>query len=206
MTSTRQGSAAIVGITGGIGSGKTAATDRFMQLGVDVVDADLMSREVVQPGRPALQAIARHYGSDNVLMSDGTLNRRALREIIFADAAQKKWLENLLHPLIREEILQRLQRCKPPYCLLSSPLLLETDQHKLCDRVLLIDAPESLQLSRTRARDQASEDAVKSIMASQLSRAQRRAAADDIIENDADLPALYAAVDRQHQLYLERYR
>lgn len=206
MTSTRQGSAAIVGITGGIGSGKTAATDRFMQLGVDVVDADLMSREVVQPGRPALQAIARHYGSDKVLMSDGTLNRRALREIIFADAAEKKWLENLLHPLIREEILQRLQRCKPPYCLLSSPLLLETDQHKLCDRVLLIDAPESLQLSRTRARDQASEDAVKSIMASQLSRAQRRAAADDIIENDADLPALYAAVDRQHQLYLERYR
>ena len=206
MTSRRQGSAAIVGITGGIGSGKTAATDRFMQLGVDVVDADLMSREVVQPGRPALQAIARHYGSDNVLMSDGTLNRRALREIIFADAAEKKWLENLLHPLIREEILQRLQRCKPPYCLLSSPLLLETDQHKLCDRVLLIDAPESLQLSRTRARDQASEDAVKSIMASQLSRAQRRAAADDIIENDADLPALYAAVDRQHQLYLERYR
>jgi dephospho-CoA kinase len=203
MTSTH---AAIVGITGGIGSGKTAATDRFIKLGVDVVDADLMSREVVKPGTRALIAIADHYGAERVLLPDGSLNRRALREIVFADASQKKWLENLLHPLIREEIVQRLQRCKPPYCLLSSPLLLETDQHKLCDRVLLIDAPETLQLSRTSARDNTSEDAVKTIMASQFSREQRLAAADDIIVNDADLAALYAAVDRQHQLYLERYR
>lgn len=203
MTSTH---AAIVGITGGIGSGKTAATDRFIKLGVDVVDADLMSREVVKPGTRALIAIADHYGAERVLLPDGSLNRRALREIVFADASQKKWLENLLHPLIREEIVQRLQRCKPPYCLLSSPLLLETDQHKLCDRVLLIDAPETLQLSRTSARDNTSEDAVKTIMASQFSREQRLAAADDIIVNDADLAALYTAVDRQHQLYLERYR
>jgi len=206
MTSTHSVHAAIVGITGGIGSGKTAATDRFIQLGVDVVDADLMSREVVKPGTRALISIADHYGAERVLLPDGSLNRRALREIVFADASQKKWLENLLHPLIRKEIVQRLQRCKPPYCLLSSPLLLETDQHKLCDRVLLIDAPETLQLSRTSARDNTSEDAVKTIMASQFSREQRLAAADDIIVNDADLTALYAAVDRQHQLYLERYR
>jgi len=111
-----------------------------------------MSREVVKPGKPALETIAQHFGTDQVLLPDGTLNRRALRDIIFADAQQKKWLETLLHPLIRDEIVQRLQQCKPPYCLLSSPLLLETDQHKLCDRVLLIDAPESLQLSRTAAR------------------------------------------------------
>ena len=202
----RAPAAAIVGITGGIGSGKTAATDRFLQLGVEVVDADLMSREVVKPGKPALETIAQHFGTDQVLLPDGTLNRRALRDIIFADAQQKKWLETLLHPLIRDEIVQRLQQCKPPYCLLSSPLLLETDQHKLCDRVLLIDAPESLQLSRTAARDQTSAEAVKSIMSSQLSREQRRAAAHDIIVNDADLLALHAAVDRQHQLYLERYR
>lgn len=197
---------AIVGITGGIGSGKSAATDRFMQLGVDVVDADLMSREVVKPGTPALSAIAQRFRADTVLLPDGSLNRRALRNIVFADADQKRWLEQLLHPLIREEIVQRLQLCKPPYCLLSSPLLLETDQHKLCDRVLLIDAPESVQLSRTQTRDQTSEEAVKAIMASQFSREQRLAAADDIIVNDADLASLYAAVDRQHQLYLERYQ
>lgn len=198
--------AAIVGITGGIGSGKTAATDRFMQLGVEVVDADLMSREVVKPGMPALAAIAEHFGADAVLLPDGSLDRRALRQRIFSDAAAKHWLEVLLHPLIREEILQRLSRCQPPYCLLSSPLLLETDQHTLCDRVLLIDAPEALQLSRTQIRDQTSEDAVRTIMSNQLSREQRRAAADDIIVNDADLSALHAAVDRQHQRYLERYR
>lgn len=198
--------AAIVGITGGIGSGKSAATDRFMQLGVDVVDADLMSREVVKPGKPALASIAQHFGANRVLLPDGTLNRRALREIIFADAQQKKWLENLLHPLIRDEIMQRLQQCKPPYCLLSSPLLLETDQHKLCDRVLLIDAPEMLQLSRTTARDQTSAEAVQTIMSSQLSRDQRRAAAHDIIVNDGELSALHTAVDRQHQRYLERYQ
>lgn len=202
MTNTRT---AVIGITGGIGSGKTAATDRFASHGIDVIDADLISREVVEPGCPALSEIAKKFGAENVLLADGNLNRRALREIIFADNTRKRWLEALLHPLIRDRITQRLHSSKPPYCLLVSPLLLETDQHKLCDRILLIDAPESLQLSRTQQRDQTSEAAVKAIMSSQLGREQRRAAADDIIVNDSDLAALYAAVDRQHQKYLELF-
>lgn len=197
--------AVVIGITGGIGSGKTAATDRFANLGVDIVDADLMSREVVKPGSPALTAIATRFGADRILLADGSLNRRELRHIIFNDAEQKAWLEALLHPLIREEIVRRLQLCRPPYCLLSSPLLLETDQQKMCDRILLIDAPEQLQLDRTQRRDNTSQDAVKAIMASQLTREQRRSMANDIILNDADLPSLHAAVDKQHNLYLELY-
>lgn len=196
---------AVVGITGGIGSGKTAATDRFASHGIDIVDADVMAREVVKTGTPALTAIAEKFGADHILLTDGSLNRRALREIIFADSSKKLWLESLLHPLIRQEIIQRLQASKPPYCLLVSPLLLETDQHELCNRVLLIDAPENLQVSRTQQRDQTSEAAVKAIMSNQLSRDKRRAAADDIIVNDSDLAALHAAVDLQHQKYLEQF-
>lgn len=199
------GKVAVVGITGGIGSGKTAATDRFASHGIDIVDADLMSREVVKPGMPALEAIASRFGADRILLEDGSLNRRELRHIIFNDAEHKAWLEALLHPLIRQEIMNRLQACKPPYCLLSSPLLLETDQQKMCDRILLIDAPEQLQLDRTQRRDNTSADAVKAIMASQLTREQRQSMADDIITNDSDLQSLYAAVDKQHMLYLEHY-
>lgn len=199
------GRAAIVGITGGIGSGKSAATQRFASHGVDVVDADLVSREVVMPGKPALASITQKFGADRILLPDGNLNRRALRDIIFYDPAHKTWLEALLHPLIRARIIERLAGCKPPYCLLVSPLLLETDQHRLCDRVLLIDAPEDLQLSRTQQRDTTSEAAVKAIMSTQLSRDKRRALAHDIILNDADLAALNAAVDRQHEKYLEQF-
>ncbi|MDP3517703.1 MAG: dephospho-CoA kinase [Pseudohongiella sp.] len=199
------GKVAVVGITGGIGSGKTAATDRFASHGIDIVDADLMSREVVKPGMPALVAIATRFGADRILLEDGSLNRRELRHIIFNDAEHKSWLEALLHPLIRQEIMNRLQACKPPYCLLSSPLLLETDQQKMCDRILLIDAPEQLQLDRTQRRDNTSADAVKAIMASQLTREQRQSMADDIITNDSDLLSLHAAVDKQHMLYLEHY-
>jgi dephospho-CoA kinase len=196
---------AVVGITGGIGSGKTAATDRFASHGIEIIDADLMSREVVKPGKQALAAIAEKFGAEQILLADGSLNRRALREIIFADLQKKQWLESLLHPLIRDEIIQRLRAGKPPYCVLASPLLLETDQHTLCNRVLLIDAPEHLQVSRTQQRDQTSEAAVKAIMSNQLSRDKRRAAADDIIVNDSDLAALHAAVDLQHQKYLELF-
>ncbi|MDO9478125.1 MAG: dephospho-CoA kinase [Pseudohongiella sp.] len=199
------GKVAVVGITGGIGSGKTAATDRFASHGIDIVDADLMSREVVKPGMPALVAIATRFGADRILLEDGSLNRRELRHIIFDDAEHKSWLEALLHPLIRQEIMNRLQACKPPYCLLSSPLLLETNQQKMCDRILLIDAPEQLQLDRTQRRDNTSADAVKAIMASQLTREQRQSMADDIITNDSDLLSLHAAVDKQHKLYLEHY-
>ncbi|MEX0740125.1 MAG: dephospho-CoA kinase [Pseudohongiella sp.] len=192
----------VVGITGGIGSGKTAATDAFAALGITVVDADLVSRDVVRPGTPALTEIARHLGKE-FLLADGNLDRRALRELIFRDPATKKWLEALLHPLIRQEIIMQLQHSKSPYTLLSSPLLLETDQQTLCNRVLVIDAPESLQLERTMARDNSSADTIKAIMASQFNRQQRLDKADDIIVNDGDLTALQSAVQTLHKTYLE---
>lgn len=192
----------VIGVTGGIGSGKTAATDAFIALGINVVDADLMSREVVKPGKPALAAIAEHFGQ-NILQADGWLDRKALREVIFHDASEKKWLESLLHPLIRQEIITRLQSSESPYTLLSSPLLLETDQHKLCNRVLLIDAPEALQLQRTLERDHSSADTVRAIMASQFSRQQRLDMADDVIVNDTDLASLHNAVLTMHEKYLE---
>lgn len=192
----------IVGVTGGIGSGKTAATNAFAELGITVVDADRVSRDVVMPGTPALNAIAAHFGADNVINLDDSLNRRALRDIIFASHDHKKWLEQLLHPLIRQEIILQLRQSRSPYTILSSPLLLETDQQTLCHRVLLIDAPESLQILRTVERDNTTEAGVKAIMDSQLSRQQRQARADDIIVNDKDLTALKQLVEQQHQTYL----
>lgn len=192
----------VIGITGGIGSGKTAATNAFAAQGINIVDADLVSRDVVQPGQPALTAIAEHFGSD-ILLPDGHLDRKALREIIFREPAEKRWLEALLHPLMRQEIISRLQRSNSAYTLLSSPLLLETDQQTLCRRVLVIDAPEELQLSRTLARDNSNTDTIKAIMASQFSRQQRLDKADDVIVNDGDLAALHQAVQTLHNTYLE---
>lgn len=196
----------IIGVTGGIGSGKTAATDRFMALGIDVIDADRLSREVVKPGSPALQAIASHFGTDTVMTDEGQLNRRALRQIIFNDHDAKKWLEQLLHPLIRQEIVQGLQNSQSPYTILSSPLLLETDQQNLCARVLLIDAPEDLQIRRTADRDHSDEASVRAIMQTQMPRQQRRSHADDIIVNDGSLEQLHQAVTDMHMKYLEMAR
>lgn len=190
----------IVGVTGGIGSGKTATTDEFARLGVEIVDADQVSRDVVNPGTQALARIAERFGP-TILTDDGQLQRRQLRDIIFSDPDEKRWLESVLHPLIREEIVRRLQRSRSAYTILVSPLLFETNQHKLCDRVLLVDAPESLQVHRTRRRDQTSDTAVKAIMNQQMSREQRLAVADDVIVNDAGLPELHDAVRALHQKY-----
>jgi dephospho-CoA kinase len=195
----------VIGITGGIGSGKTAATDAFVSLGITVVDADVVSREAVLPGKPALAEIIRHFG-DNILLADSRLDRRALRELIFREPAEKKWLEALLHPLIRQEIITQLKQSESAYTLLSSPLLLETDQQTLCSRILVIDAPESLQLERTIARDNSSADTIKAIMASQFSRQQRLDKADDVIVNDIDVMSLQNAVQTLHETYLELSR
>ncbi|MDH7944560.1 dephospho-CoA kinase [Pseudohongiella sp. SYSU M77423] len=202
MTQTLESERLIIGLTGGIGSGKSAATRFFSELGITVVDADELSREVVKPGEPALQAIVAHFG-DGVLLDDGQLDRRQLRQRIFDDHNERKWLEQLLHPLIRQEIISRLTTSTSPYTLLSSPLLLETDQQRLCSRVLLIDAPESLQIERTIVRDNSSEATVKAIMESQMARHARIERADDIIVNDGDLNQLKDAVTAQHQRYLE---
>src|SRR3989338_6241173 len=140
-----------IGLTGGIGSGKTAATDHFQQLGIAVVDADVVAREVVVPGSPALAQIAEHFGAQ-ILDHSGALDRAQLRKIIFSNPSEKSWLETLLHPLIRTEILRQLEQAHSPYAILVSPLLFETGQHLLVDRTLLIDAPEALQVSRATAR------------------------------------------------------
>lgn len=195
----------VVGVTGGIGSGKTAATDRFQALGIKVVDADLASRVVVEPGRPALQAIAEHFGP-GVISEDGSLNRRALREIVFAHPDERKWLERLTHPLIAQEILQQIQSSTSPYTILASPLLLESGQSRMAQRVLVIDVPEDVQIARTTSRDNTDVAGVKAIIAAQMKREDRVAKADDVIVNDQSLQALHHAVDRLHQHYLELAR
>lgn len=193
----------VIGVTGGIGSGKTAATDRFQALGITVVDADLASRVVVEPGRPALSAIEEHFGK-GVITQDGTLDRRALRDIVFSQPEERKWLERLTHPLIAQEILQQIQASTSPYTVLASPLLLESGQSKMAQRVLVIDVPEAVQIARTASRDNTDPTSVKAIIAAQMPRRERVAKADDVIINDGSLEDLHRAVDKLHQIYLER--
>lgn len=195
----------VVGLTGGIGSGKSAASDYLASKGITVVDADRVSRKVVEPGNPALEQIRARFG-DGVIQSDGTLDRRALREIVFADAAQRKHLEAITHPAIAREILHQLQASRSPYTLLVSPLLLETSQREMVHRVLLVDVPETLQLQRTAARDEVPEEQVRQIMAAQMSRKERRRLADDIVVNDGTLEDLHRQLDRLHDHYLQLAR
>lgn len=192
----------VIGITGGIGSGKTAVSDHFENLGITVVDADVASRTVVEPGTPALTRIAEHFGKE-ILLADGGLDRANLRRAIFEDPTQRQWLESLLHPLIRDEIVSGLESADSPYALLVSPLLIESGQNQLTERVLVVDVPEELQLARTVERDNNSEQQVKAIMAAQASRQQRLDSADDVIVNDGTLEHLKAQVERLHRQYLD---
>ncbi|RZI66970.1 MAG: dephospho-CoA kinase, partial [Pseudomonas sp.] len=172
-----------------------------VDLGVHLVDADNAARWVVEPGRPALARIAEHFGP-SVLQADGTLNRSALRELIFKDPQQRVWLESLLHPLIREEIRQYLARAESAYAILVSPLLLETSQHQMVQRVLVIDVPESVQIERTVLRDKTNEEQVRAILKAQASREERLSRADDVIVNDRDPAWLKSEVERLHHFYL----
>lgn len=191
----------VIGLTGGIGSGKTLASDYLEGRGITVVDADRIAREIVAVGEPALAAIAAHFGPE-VLLPDGQLNRAALRERVFADPAERKALEAITHPAIRARIAQRLSESRSPYTVLVSPLLFESGQSAFCRRTLLIDADESRQIARASQRDGVSEAQISSIVAVQMSRADRRARADDIIVNDGTPEDLYRALDRQHVTYL----
>lgn len=192
----------IIGLTGGIGSGKTAVSDRFAELGITVVDADVISRQVVEPGRTALTKIAEHFGPQ-ILLSDGHLDRAALRKKIFANREDKQWLEALLHPLIAEETLRQLSEASSPYAIYVSPLLVESKQQGFCQRLLVVDVSEEVQLERTMARDNNEAEQVRRIIASQASREQRLAQADDVIENNSDLSSLIAKVDELHLHYLQ---
>lgn len=192
----------IVGLTGGIGSGKSSVAALFEQHGIVTVDADDVAREVVQPGEPALVRIRTHFG-DGVIQDDGTLDRAALRQKIFADEADRRWLEQLLHPLIGQRLTEHLQNARSPYALLVSPLLLETDQHKRCQRIAVVDVPESVQIERTMARDNNSREQVQRIIDAQMDRQQRLAAAQDVIDNSRDPQAVARQVEQLHQRYLK---
>ncbi|WP_395949382.1 dephospho-CoA kinase [Aeromonas mytilicola subsp. aquatica] len=174
----------VVAITGGIGSGKTSVANQFAALGIEVVDADLIAREVVEPGTPALAAIASHFGP-GILDEQGRLDRRALRERIFSDPAAKSWLNALLHPIIRSEMLRQCAAANSPYCLLVVPLLVENRLTELADRVLVIDVDETTQIERTCRRDGVSLEQAQAILASQASRSERLAMADDVLDNQS---------------------
>lgn len=174
----------VVAITGGIGSGKTTVANQFAALGIEVVDADLIAREVVEPGTPALAAIASHFGP-GILDEQGQLDRRALRERIFSDPAAKSWLNALLHPIIRSEMLRQCAAANSPYCLLVVPLLVENRLTELADRVLVIDVDEATQIERTCRRDGVSLEQAQAILASQASRSERLAMADDVLDNQS---------------------
>ncbi|WP_248767509.1 dephospho-CoA kinase [Pseudomonas sp. MWU12-2345] len=191
----------ILGLTGGIGSGKSAAAQHFIDLGIHTVDADHAARWVVEPGRPALAKIAEHFGP-GVLQADGQLDRAALRTLIFEAPEQRHWLEALLHPLIGEEIASHLARAQSPYAILVSPLLIESGQYKNTQRVLVIDAPQALQIQRTQQRDQTSEQQVQAILKVQASREERLRHADDVLVNDRDQAWLRSEVERLHHFYL----
>jgi len=192
----------IIGLTGGIGSGKTTVSNFFAKLGITVVDADIASREVVEPGSPALLEIQSHFG-DHVLNDDCSLNRQSLRERVFDNEAERHWLEELLHPLIKKRLEQQLGKASSEYAILSSPLLFETDQHQLAQRTLVVDTPEALQLERASSRDENSKKQIKAIMAAQIGRKTRCERANDIILNDSDTNQLKAKVLSLHQYYLE---
>ena len=192
----------VVGVTGGIGSGKTAVSNIFASLGIPIIDADVAQRVVVQIGKPALTKIAEHFGKE-ILLEDGNLNRPALRKIVFSQDHERGWLERLLHPLIFQELQKRLHEANSDYALLVSPLLIETGQARLTQRILVVDAPDELRIQRTVARDNNDEAQIKAIMAAQTDRETRLARADDVIVNDGDLAALKTKVETLHQKYLE---
>lgn len=192
----------IVGLTGGIGSGKSQASKRFAMHRITVVNADIVAREVVVPGSPALQSIAQHFG-DQVIETDGNLNRRKLRDIIFKTPTEKQWLEALLHPLINSEIRRQLNASTSLYTILESPLLLETKQYEMVDRILVVDVSEMVQIERASLRDNSDAQKIKAIMETQFSRQERCARAHDIIQNHGSIDELNQQVDKLHELYSE---
>ncbi|WP_258807404.1 dephospho-CoA kinase [Pseudidiomarina sp. CB1] len=191
----------VLGVTGGIGSGKTTVTNLFAAHGIEVVDADVIARHILDQGTPALAAVTERYGTE-ALQVDGSLNRAWLREKIFQQPEEKDWLNALTHPLIREQLLAALQNASSPYVILSAPLLVENNLTRYCDRVLVVDVTEATQRQRTAQRDSVSASQVDQIMQAQATREQRLAAADDIINNDGDKILLAPQVAKLHAQYL----
>ncbi|WP_061040290.1 dephospho-CoA kinase [Vibrio coralliirubri] len=191
--------AIIIGLSGGIASGKTTVANLFNQhFNIDIVDADIVAREVVALGSDGLKQITEHFG-ESILLEDGTLNRSRLRELIFSDPKEKQWLNDLLHPMIRDKIDSDLSKITSPYGLLVAPLLVENQMQGMADRVLIVDVPAEVQIERTMSRDNVSREQVASILKSQASREQRLAVADDVIKNHTKNQELLPQITDLHQ-------
>ncbi len=190
-----------VGLTGGIASGKSTVADLFAALGVTIIDTDVIAREIVAPGSPLLAKIAEHFGSD-VIAADGGLDRRALRQRVFADPAERQWLEQLTHPEIRRLTDERSDAAPGPYSIVAIPLLVETGGKDRFDRVLVVDCEPELQLARLQARDGSTRAQAEAALAAQVSRAERLAVADDVIHNDGDIARLRDQVETLHRAYV----
>lgn len=191
----------IVALTGGIGSGKSTVAQAFARLGITIIDADIIARQVVEPNTPALNAIEAHFGR-SVIQADGTLNRRQLRERIFSDPAEKAWLNALLHPIIHQETQRQIAAARSPYVLWVVPLLVENQLHNKADRTLVIDVSRETQIQRTMARDHVSREHAEQILAAQATREARLAVADDVIDNNGAPDAIASDVARLHAQYL----
>jgi dephospho-CoA kinase len=191
----------VIGLTGGIGSGKSTITEMFADLGVDIVDADIVARQVVAPKSEALQQIYQHFGPQFIL-ADGHLNRPLLRSQVFSNEQEKTWLNNLLHPLIRQRMLKEIAQSTSSYCLFVAPLLIENNLQSFVQRIIVIDITETEQIKRTVLRDESSRDEIRNIIASQISRNDRLKYADDIIDNSkSDLTAIKKQVIKLDQIY-----
>ncbi len=194
----------LVGLTGGIASGKSLVSSSFEQLGIPVIDADLLAREVVEPGSQGLQVLVSHFGA-SLLTPEGELNRAVLRHIVFADPAEREFLDNTLHPLIRQLSDQRineLTRQSPPYIIYAVPLLFETGQQKRFDRIVVVDVPESVQMARLLQRDGSSTSEARAILAAQATREDRLSIADDVIDNAGSIEDTRKQVLALHERYL----
>ena len=190
----------VIGLTGGIGSGKSTVAEMFESLGVPIIDMDRIARQIVEPGQPALTQIKQAFG-EKIVAASGQLNRQQLSKIIFDSAKKRQQLEAILHPLIRQETARQLAELKSPYCIVVIPLLLESEQRSLVDRVLVVDVPESLQITRTMQRDGISAAQVRKILAAQVGRDSRLNAADDVIDNSAAMEDIRHRVDELDQQY-----
>ena len=192
----------IIGLTGGIGSGKSVASDKFKSLGITIVDADVASRTVVEPGKPALKEIEDHFGS-GIITAEGKLDRNNLREIIATDPEERKWLESVTHPKIGEQITKEISESTSVYTLFVAPLLLETNSQEMCSRVVVVDVPKDVQIRRTAKRDKVSSNQVEQMVAAQMKREKRLEKADDVLLNNGTIEDLEKQVEELHKKYIQ---
>jgi len=202
MNQSSQHSRFVVGLTGGIGSGKSTVANLFSRQGIEIIDADEISRTLVKTGSPVLEAIIKHFGS-SITDAERNLDRKQLRELVFADNAEKEWLENLLHPLVRQEIQRQVAASSSQYVIIVVPLLLESENYSDVDRILVIDVTEDVQLERIKKRDGSSETLARSIMDAQMKRERRLESADDVISNNSGIDSLEKQVKNLHNQYLQ---